>query len=122
MHNIHQDFRSKKILNYVRQLIHAYSYKQFTDLSNGDLCEFVALLIEAGGMTDAFNCITDSVHSDQNINLFRAALVGKKDANETFIDTLKDNAINYYSYTMNQIFDYTINDYESEICKWVNAA
>lgn len=118
MNYIHPDYQTTPILNFVEYLIDVYDYSKFSDLSESDLNEFVALLNQADGRSDELNCITESPHLDQTMFAFRKMLNDEPNGNKLFIETIKSNAISYYSQIMKNIFDNVLDDKRNS---WMSA-
>lgn len=118
--SIHPDYRNKKILNYVTDLIIDYDYNHYADFSQADKEGLVALLIDADGRMDEFCCITDSTHSDETINLFKKALDGTQEDNERFLEAIKANAVHYYDRVMEELFYDVLSDYEQARHEWLD--
>lgn len=119
MRHIHPSFKTKKVLNFIGDLIVEYDYKEFSDLTEENKGELAALLSEACGRGDEFCFITESVNADQTINLFRQALHGTASDNQDFLFAIKNNAIEYYAYTMESLFNYVLDDYHAERNNWL---
>lgn len=116
--NIHPDYKTKKVMGFIADLIIEYGYTDYSDLTESDKAGLAALLCEASGRTDEFSCITSTSHADQTINLFRKALAGGKEEAQQFLDAIKENAIDYFDYTMNALFNWTIDDYQRSRREW----
>lgn len=99
---------TKKVRQFVYDLINDYGYKSYYDLSYSDKCEFVGHLIEAAGKQTEHEFLIESNHLDQTIGAFKRAMLGGSDTN--FLDVMKNNAIEYYQNTMQDIFDGAFHD------------
>lgn len=119
MKYIHSDFKTKKILRFIADLIVDYDYKSYDDLSDADKSMLTAYLIEAAGRSGETECIVESAHFDQTINLFKKSLIGTKEDDENFLEAIKSNAIDYYEHTMQALFDYVLTDYQTSRMEWL---
>lgn len=115
-------YRTKKILGAIADFIINYDYNTYSDLTDQDKGVIVALLIEASGRSNEYNCIIESNHADQTINFFRAALMGSSDDDHRFLDIIKTNAIEYYDETIHNLFNYVYEDYQSSKREWLDYA
>lgn len=120
MRHIHPDFKSKKVLTYIADLIIEYGYDHYYDMSEGDKAGLAVLLNQQGGRSDEFSCITQGAHSDQIINAFRKSLNGDREDDINFLETIKENVINYYDYTMKCLFDYVNEDFRLAKNEWLD--
>ncbi len=116
---IHPDFKTKKILTFIADLIISYDYNSYDDLAESDKSTLAALMNEAGGRDDELSFL---VEGDTRVflALFRKSLTGLPEDKENLMEALKDQAVQYYDYTMHQLFDYVINDYESSRKEWLD--
>lgn len=123
MRHIHQDFKSKKILQFVADLIIEYNYSEFSDLSESDRHHFAALLIEAAGREGELEFLTEHAFADLLVTQFRKCLISNNHGdNETFITYAKDHAVEYYEDTMQAIFEYVHSNYQQERREWLDYA
>jgi hypothetical protein len=120
MNNIHPDYKTKKILGYIADLIIEYGYDNYADLSESDLHGLVVLLNEAGGTIDELSFISEG--NSGIMSLFRKSLVGNIQDNENFLDALKTSAIQYYEHTMESLFNYVHRDYQQSRREWLDHA
>lgn len=118
--NIHPDYMDKKVLTFVADLIIEESYDSYSDLDETDKMALASLLIEAGGRDDEFSFLTNSSDSEQLINALRKALDGTSTDNQTLIDIIKDNVVEYYDNTMEKLFIYVMRDYECSKREWLD--
>jgi hypothetical protein len=100
----HPDFNTQKIRNFLEDIVNRKGYEDYSQLNKEDKAEFSSLLCEAAGKSDEFCCITEPKNSDETIRLFRQALIGTKEDNQKFLETIKNNAIDYYERTMTVLF------------------
>lgn len=117
MNNIHPDYKTKKILGYIADLITEYDYDTYSDLSESDLFGLVTLLNEAGGRIDELSFISET---DGIMALFRKSLTGNIQDNENFLDAIKTGALEYYEHTMKSLFDYVYRDYQQSRHEWLD--
>jgi len=113
-------FNTKKVRQFVADLIIDYDYDDFSDLSNSEKCEFAALLMEAAGRGGEYECITESNHLDQTAGYLRAVLRSDKEADENLLYHLKDEAIRYYADTMQSLFDDGFTNFQQERNEWLD--
>lgn len=119
MKSIHPAFKTKKVLSHVADLIIEHGYDYYTDLSEGDKCELAALLNEVGGSDDEFCFLTEG--DNELAAHFRNVLIRPSPTNqESLIETLRDNAIHYYDYTMDALFNYVKDDYKQSRNEWLD--
>jgi hypothetical protein len=114
--NIHPDFKNKKILQYVADLIINYGYEHYSDLSDADKEGLTALLIEANPYE------TDSIIDSHVVAYFCKSLNGTADDNENFLQIIKAKSVDYYEKTMELLFEYVNDDYESQRNEWLDFA
>ena len=119
MINVHPEFYTKPIRQYISDLIHEYGYTHYIDLSTGDKAKLASLLIDAAGK-DGYECIIESTNSDQTLEVFKKSLSGTNDDDEIFLETIKSNAINYYDAIMNTLFNEMMAEYISERNEWMD--
>lgn len=113
--NIHPDFKSTKILNFIGDLITTYGYKSFNDLSFDEQAEIASLLIEVDDPLEFIGntrLITKSISQALNHQTLNSQ--------ENLIETLKTEAVDYYYSIIRSIFDYVLEDYESERKSWLD--
>ncbi len=110
--NIHPDFKSKKILGFIADLIIDYDYDDYDQLSDCDKSQLTAFLCEANGAYDE----TDTA---QSIELFKKTLCGEM-SEQDFFEALKENAMSYYDYTMKSLFNYVHDDYQRSRREWLD--
>lgn len=121
MNNINPCFKTKKILHFVADLIVSYDYTSYFDLSDDAKQEFTAELIEAAGRPGEAECINESANFDQLINSLKKSLkCGSKDNDLILLETIKNNAVEYYESTMEAIFNYVHEDYTAERNEWMD--
>lgn len=113
-------FKTKKVRQYIADLINDYDYDNFSDLSHSDKCEFAALLIEAAGRDGEHECVVESNDLDQIIGHLKKALTGTHDDDENLVFIMKDAAVRYYTDTMHELFYEGLNDYECERREWMD--
>lgn len=111
-----QCFKSNEVKKYAATLVMDYKYKDYTDLSHADKCEFVAHLMKAAG-TSANEAIIESNHFDQAVETFRSSLINS-DKQEDLLLILQNNAIDYYEHIMIDLFNEAISGYISELQDW----
>lgn len=123
MRHIHPDFKTKKILGYVADLIIEYNYNNYEELHDQDKYALAAMLLEAAGRDGELEFLTEHSYPEILIDKFRIALLSdKKEDNETFIFYAKEQAVEYYEHTMKSLFDYVHNDYQQERKEWIDFA
>jgi len=121
MYNIHPDYKTKKVLTFVADLIIAYEYDSYDDLSENDLFSFIALLNEAGGVIDELSFISEDSYT--TMDSFRKYLTNNDRENlANFLDALKTSALHYYEHTMKSIFNYVYSDYQQSRREWIDHA
>lgn len=103
-------YLTKKVKQFVDDLINDYGYDSYDRLSYSDKCSFSALLIEAGGQNYEHEFICESKHLDQTINAFKKALLGNSIDDVNFLHTLKDNTINYFDDSMRAVYEHVQED------------
>lgn len=113
-------FKTKKVRQYIADLIMDYDYKCYGDLSNSDKCEFAALLIEASGKDSEHECIVESNDLDQLIGALRKALSGTYEDDENLLFILKENTVNYFNLTMEALFEDGFQNFEQERREWMD--
>lgn len=113
-------FKTKKVRQYIADLIIDYDYTSFSDLTHADKCEFAGLLIEAAGRSGEHECLTESNDLDQTIGALRKSLLGGYEDDENLLFILKDNTVRYYNETMHALFDDGFEDYQSERREWID--
>ena len=118
MNNIHPDYKTKKVLTFVADLIIEYQYDTYNDLSESDLFHFAALLNEAGGVIDELSFISEDSHT--TMESFRNYLTTNN--SENFLDAIKTSALHYYDHTMKSIFNYVYSDYQQSRREWIDHA
>lgn len=112
MNFIHPTFKTAEVLNFVATLITDYDYKNYNDLSHADKCEFVSLLIEPEGHEFIAYEMRDSLKKIFNTTSYKDE--------EDYLFDLKEIAIKYYNETMQNIFNYTHQEYIQERNAWKN--
>lgn len=118
--NIHPCFKTKKIFQYIADLLIEYNYDSYSDLSESDKSGLLILLIEAAGRGSEAECITESTHFDQLIYYLKQTLLNDTSENrEKLAEVIKDNAIEYYDHTMKNLFEYVYGDYKQERKEWL---
>ncbi len=122
MRSIHPSFNTTKVKHYVTDLIINYDYKQFSDLTYGDKCEFAALLIEAAGKDGEHECITESENLDQIIGFLKKALAGNYEDDENLLCSLRTGAVSYYENIMEALFYSELENYQTKRNEWFKYA
>lgn len=116
--NIHPCFKTEKVLSFVAHLILECDYKDFNDLSEDDLKKFASLLIEADKEAEF---LTQHAFADLLMEKFVLALAtDKPEANEDFLWTAKDHAVEYYDSTMRDIFKAISTDHRRSCNEWAD--
>lgn len=116
MYNIHPDYKTKKVLTFVADLIIEYDYDTYDDLSESDLLSFASLLNEAGGVIDELSFISEDSHT--TMESFRNYLTSNN--SENFLDAIKTSALHYYEHTMKSLFNYVYSDYQQSRREWLD--
>lgn len=117
---INSIYLTKKVKQHVTDLIHDYNYSNYEDLSYSDKCEFTAHLIDAAGKNSEHEFLLESNDLDKMIGAFKKSLLGNYEDDENLMFIMKENAINYFEQTMQNIFEYIFEDYEQERNGWVS--
>jgi hypothetical protein len=112
MKYIHPVYKTRKVREYVRELINDYGYKSFSDLSYADKCSFASILMEACFRNGDHECITESKDFEKIVICLRKSLSGTSSYqdDENLLYQLKDNAVNYHEETMEALFNDIFDD------------
>lgn len=120
MRFINPIFQTKKVRQYIADLIMDYDYDGYGDLSYADKCEFSALLIEASGKSSEHECIVESNHLDQLMGALKKSLCGTQDDDENLLYILKENTVNYFNETMEALFEDNFENFQQERREWID--
>lgn len=107
---IHPDFKSKKILSFIKDLIVGKKYQNVVEIDKTERATLVTYIIDAAGYAAESECIVESPHFDQVMSLLKKAIVGKYEDDFRLAEAIKENAINYYDDLITDLFNYCLEE------------
>lgn len=113
-------FKTKKVKQFIADLVIDYDYNCYSDLAYSDKCEFAALLIEASGKNSEHECLVESNDLDQLMGALKKSLSGTYEDDENLLFTLKENTVNYFDQTMEALFADGFENFEQERREWID--
>lgn len=113
-------FKTQKVKRFIADLIVDYDYDRYSDLTYSDKCEFAALLIEASGKNSEHECLVESNDLDQLMGALKKSLSGTHEDDENLLFTLKENTVNYFDRTMEELFDDGFENFQQDRREWID--
>lgn len=117
-----QCYSTRKVRQFVADLIIDKNCKSFYDLSHQDKYIFSALLIEAAGPKSEHECLLESNDLDKIMVYIKESLIGNGEYEKSLAVLLKENAVNFYNDTMQAIFENGLENFDQERREWIDQA
>lgn len=112
-------YRTKKILNYISDLITYYNYSSYDDLPFDEKAEFASYMMDATPKLDEHCCIVESPGFDRTLAFLKKSLcTGLKEDNESFVTSIKTDIVNYYDKRMEYLFNTALEEFHYEREQW----
>ncbi len=122
MQEIHPDYKSKKIISFVKSLILDSGCDHYHQIEYSSKLRLAALLNETCSLADGFNCLTDNAFADALLQSFRNSLIfGTPLEDKNFVNRAKLCACEYYETIMEELFNMVLNDYNLEVDSFIRA-